>query len=93
MLASSGANSATGRRRSSTDMNGLPPVVTLMMQPVSARRRGRMRAKASGDWSGRPVSGSRAWTCRIAAPARAARTPSATISSGVTGKCGDIDGV
>ena len=67
-------------------------MVTLITAPV-ALSPGRIRPKASTDWSGRPVRGSRAWTCRIAAPASAARRPSATISSGVTGRCGDIEGV
>ena len=50
-------------------------------------------AKASGVWSGRPSFGSRACRCTIAAPASAAPIAASAISSGVTGRCGDIDGV
>ncbi len=42
--------------------------------------------KASGDWSGWPVSGLRAWRCTIAAPASAAPIAASAISSGVTGR-------
>ena len=55
--------------------------------------RGRNGAKASGVWSGWPVCGSRACRCTIAAPASAAPIAASAISSGVTGRCGDIDGV
>ena len=50
-------------------------------------------AKASGDWSGFPVFGSRAWTCTKAAPASAAPIAASAISSAVIGKYGDIEGV
>src|SRR5262245_53421871 len=53
-------------------------------------RKGR---NVSGLWSGRPSFGSRAWRWMIAAPASAAPMAASAISSGVTGRCGDIDGV
>src|SRR5882757_1534036 len=55
-----------------------------------ARRNG---SKASGDWSGRPSCGLRAWRCTIAAPASAAPNADSAISAAVTGRWGDIDGV
>ena len=47
----------------------------------------------SGSAVGRPFSGSRAWRCRIDAPASAAAIASAAIWSGVTGRYGLIVGV
>jgi hypothetical protein len=55
--------------------------------------RGRKRPKASGDWSGRPVSGLRACRWTIAAPASAAPIAASAICSGVIGRCGDMVGV
>src|SRR5712671_969828 len=55
-----------------------------------ARRNG---SNASGDWSGRPSCGLRAWRCTIAAPASAAPNADSAISAAVTGRWGDIDGV
>ena len=49
--------------------------------------------KTSGSGVGRPSFGSRACKWRIEAPASAAATPSAAISSGVIGRCGDMVGV
>ena len=49
--------------------------------------------KFSGRAEGRPVRGSRACRCRIAAPASAAPMDCSAIWSGVTGRCGDMDGV
>jgi hypothetical protein len=49
--------------------------------------------KTSGSWVGRPSSGSRACRWRIAAPASAAPIAASAISSGVTGRWGDMDGV
>ena len=49
--------------------------------------------QVSGSPDGLPFSGSRAWRCRIAAPASAASIAWWAMSSGVTGRCGDIDGV
>src|SRR5262249_30706587 len=60
---------------------------------VPCLMRGRKRPKASGVWSGWPVSGLRAWRCRIEAPASAATRASRVISSGVMGRCGDMVGV
>ncbi len=74
-------------------MNGLPPVVMLITALVCCFTRGRKRAKASGVWSGLPVSGSRACRWTIAAPASAAPTASAVIWSGVIGRWGDMEGV
>ena len=91
--ATSGLKVAAGFTRSSTVMNGLPPVVMLITALVCCLMRGRKRAKASGVWSGRPFSGLRAWRCSTAAPASAAANASLTISSGVIGRYGDIEGV
>jgi hypothetical protein len=54
------------------------------------RRKG---SKASGLWSGRPSTGLRACRCTIAAPASAAPSALSAISSAVTGRCGDMEGV
>ncbi len=50
-------------------------------------------SKASGLWSGRPSTGLRACRWTIAAPAYAAPSALSAISSAVTGRCGDIEGV
>src|SRR5579883_2705075 len=92
-LATSGLSVAAGIARSSTRMVGAPPEVRLITALVRCLMRGRKRPNASGDWSGRPVSGLRACRCTMAAPASEAPTAASTISSGVTGRCGDIDGV
>ena len=49
--------------------------------------------KASGRWSGAPVTGSRACKWTMAAPASAAPMAASAISAAVTGRCGDIEGV
>ena len=46
-------------------------------------------ANRSSDWSGLPVSGSRACRWTIAAPASAAPIAASAISSAVIGRCGD----
>src|SRR3954447_13686425 len=91
--ATSGFNSAAGRSRSSTVMYGAPPVVRLMTQSVRCLITFRNGWKASGVWSGLPVSGLRACRWTMAAPASAAPIAASAISSGVTGRCGDMDGV
>src|SRR5215216_5801072 len=74
-------------------MVGAPPVVMLITQSERCLITFRNGANASGDWSGLPVCGSRAWRCTIAAPASAAPMAASAISSGVIGRYGDIDGV
>ena len=74
-------------------MVGAPPVVMLITQSLRRRTTGRIFPNASGDWSGWPVSGSRACRWTMAAPASAAPMAASAICSGVTGKYGDIDGV
>ncbi len=74
-------------------MNGLPPVVMLIAALVCCLMRERKRPNASGVWSGRPLSGLRACRWITEAPASAAASELAMISSGVIGRCGDIDGV
>ena len=91
--ATSGAKVAAGRTRSSTPMVGAPPVVMLITQSERCLMTWRNGAKASGRWSGRPVSGSRACRWTIAAPASAAPIAASAISCAVIGRCGDIDGV
>src|SRR4051812_34388589 len=91
--ATSGLKVAAGSKRSSTVMPGAPPVVRFTTQPERCLMRGRKRAKASGVWSGLPVSGLRACRWTMAAPASAAPTAASAISSGVTGRCGDMEGV
>ena len=91
--ATSGLKVAAGSKRSSTVMPGAPPVVRFTTQSERCLMTGRKRPKASGVWSGRPVSGLRACRWTIAAPASAAPTAASAISSGVTGRCGDIEGV
>src|ERR1700687_1651692 len=92
-LATSGLNAAAGITRSSTRIVGEPPEVRLMTALVRCLMRGRKRPKASGDWSGRPVSGLRACKWMIAAPASAAPIAASAICSGVIGRCGDMVGV
>src|SRR3954452_3860062 len=92
-LASSGLKVAAGRTRSSIVIVGAPPVVMLTTQPERCLTTGRKRANASGVWSGRPSPGSRACRWTIAAPASAAPTAASAICSGVTGRCGDMEGV
>ena len=91
--ASSGLNRAAGCMRSSTVMCGEPPVVMLMTASVLRLSLSRIGAKCSGSWEGRPSLGSRACMCTIAAPASAAPMAASAISSGETGRYGDMDGV
>ena len=70
-----------------------PPVDTLSTASQALAIRGMNSRKSSGRASGRPVTGSRAWRWMIAAPARAASIAAPAISSGVTGRWGDIVGV
>src|SRR5437870_5455958 len=65
----------------------------LTTAPVDCLIRGRNCMNTSGSGVGRPSFGSRAWRCRIAAPASAAAIASRAISSGVSGRCGLIVGV
>ncbi len=69
---SSGENRRAAAVRSSSDMPCPPPVVMLMTASQRERISGRNCANTSGSGDGRPVSGSRAWRCRIVAPASAA---------------------
>src|SRR5438105_15785100 len=65
----------------------------LTTAPVDCLIRGRNCMNTSGSGVGRPSFGSRAWRCKIAAPASAAAIASRAISSGVSGRCGLIVGV
>src|SRR5713101_4851702 len=65
----------------------------LTTAPVDCLIRGRNCMNTSGSGVGRPSFGSRAWRCRIAAPASAAAIASRAISSGVSGRYGLIVGV
>src|SRR6202000_2844286 len=69
-----------------------PPVVMLTTASQREWISGRNWANTSGSGVGRPVSGSRACRCRIAAPACAAATAWSAISPGVTGSWSDGDG-
>jgi hypothetical protein len=89
----SGRNSAAGSTRSSMVIVAAPPVVMFTMTALRSRMLLRNGANAAALWSGRPSRGSRACRCTIAAPASAAPTAASAISSGVMGRCGDIDGV
>src|SRR5262245_55754843 len=92
-LATSGLSVRAGPARSATAIVAAPPLVRLITTFDACLMRGRNFANASGVWSGAPVFGSRACRCTIAAPASAAPMAASAIWSGVTGKCGDIDGV
>jgi len=91
--ATSGENFSEGCILSSIVIVGDPPLVKFSTAFVLALICGKNFWNASGDWSGFPVWGSRAWRWIIAAPASAAPTAASTISSGVIGKWGDIEGV
>src|SRR5712691_1269889 len=91
--ATSGLSCSAGCRRSSIVMVGAPPVVRLMTTFEAALIFGRKRMNIFGSCVGRPSAGSRACRWTIAAPACAAPIAPSAISSGVTGRCGDIDGV
>src|SRR5713101_7168802 len=91
--ATSGFNCSAGCSRSSMLIVGAPPVVRLMTTSEAALIFGRKRMNIFGSCVGRPSVGSRACRCTIAAPACAAPIAPSAISSGVTGRCGDIVGV
>jgi hypothetical protein len=92
-LASSGLKTDAGSMRSSTVMCGDPPVVMLMTALVLALSLARIGSKWAGSWDGRPSLGSRACMWTMAAPASAAPMAASAISSALTGRWGDIDGV
>src|SRR5690242_308506 len=85
---SSGWKRVAAAARSSRVIVTLPPVVMLITASVAALIWGRNWPKTSGSAVGLPVSGSRAWRWRIAAPASAAAIACAAICSGVVGRCG-----
>src|SRR5882672_7859658 len=91
--ATSGLSCSAGCSRSSTVMVGAPPVVRLMTTFDAALILGRKRMNIFGSCVGRPSAGSRACRCTMAAPACAAPIAPSAISSGDTGRCGDIVGV
>eukprot|EP01037_Dinobryon_pediforme_P028308 gene28308-31526_t len=73
-------------RRSSSVIFTLPPVVMFTTASQFCLMRGRNWANTAGSGVGRPSFGSRAWRCRIAAPASAAAIDCSAISSGVIGR-------
>ncbi len=89
----SGSARSGAASRWSSVISDEPPVVMLITASVACLMRGRNCMNTSGSAVGRPSPGSRACRCRIEAPASAAAIASAAIWSGVTGRCGDIDGV
>src|SRR5687768_9260158 len=74
--------------------SAVAPIEQDMLMTASHRERmaGRKPCHTAGSLVGRPSCGSRAWKCRMAAPALAASTDCSIICSAVTGRCGDIDG-
>ena len=82
----SGSARSGAASRSSSVISDEPPVVMLITASVACLMRGRNCMNTSGSAVGRPFSGSRAWRCRIDAPASAAAIASAAIWSGVTGR-------
>ena len=84
--ATSGLKVVQGRKRSSMPMVGAPPVVMLITALVRCLITFRNGSKASGDWSGLPSTGFRAWTWTSAAPASAAPMAASAISLAVMGK-------
>src|SRR5437879_5474107 len=91
--ATSGLSCSAGCSRSSMLIVGAPPVVRLMTTFEAALIFGRNCRNTFGSCVGLPSFGSRACRCTIAAPALAAPIAASAISSGVTGRWGDIDGV
>src|SRR4030095_7390564 len=91
--ATSGFNCSAGCSRSSIVMVAAPPVVKLSTTLERRLLSGANSRKYLVSLVGGPSPGSRACRCTIAAPASAAATAASAISCGVTGKCGDIDGV
>src|SRR5712691_6576896 len=91
--ATSGLSRSAGCSRSSMLIVGAPPVVRLRTTSQAALIFGRNCLNTSGSCVGLPSFGLRACRCTIAAPALAAPIAPAAISSGVTGRCGDMLGV
>src|SRR5271156_1149185 len=91
--ATSGLKRTAGWMRSCTGIQGAPPVVRLITASVRCLITLRKGSNRCGDWSGAPVSGLRACRWMIAAPASLALMAASAISSAVTGRLGDIDGV
>src|SRR6267143_3599003 len=91
--ATSGFRRSAGCSRSSMLMVGAPPVVRLTTTSEAALIFGRNCLKTAGSCVGLPSFGFRACRCTIAAPALAAPIAPAAISSGVTGRYGDMLGV
>src|ERR1700742_2206502 len=91
--ATSGLKRTAGWMRSWIGIHGAPPVVRLMTASLRCLITFRNGSNSAGVWSGAPVSGLRACRWMIAAPASAALIAASAISSGVTGRFGDIDGV
>src|SRR5215468_6961290 len=89
----SGLKMAAGAARCSTVIPIPPPVVMFTTQPDRCLITLRNGANASGDWSGLPSLGLRAWRCTMAAPASAAPIAASAISSAVIGRWGDMEGV
>src|SRR4051812_9182255 len=90
---SSGLAASTPASRCSTLMPVPPPLERLTTTSLASLMRVTYSTKRSGSGVGRPSRGSRACRWTTAAPASAAASESSTISSGVTGRGGDIVGV
>src|SRR3989442_14018338 len=91
--ATSGFRRSAGCSRSSMLMVGAPPVVKLTTTSEAALIFGRNCLNTAGSCVGLPSFGLRACRCTIAAPACAAPIAASAISSGVTGRYGDMLGV
>src|SRR5688572_17852623 len=91
--ATSGLSTSAGCRRSSMLMVGAPPVVKLSTTSLAARIFAPNCRNSAGSCVGLPSAGLRACRCTIAAPACAAPIAASAISSGVTGRYGDMLGV
>jgi len=89
----SGRAASAAASRSSRLIPWPPPVVMFTNASVACLIRGRNCMNRAGSGVGRPSAGSRACRWRMAAPASAAAIACRAISSGVTGRCGDIEGV
>ena len=90
---SSGRATLMISNRSSTVIPVPPPLVMLTTASVFALMGLRYSENTAGSGVGRPSRGSRACRWMTAAPASTAATDSATTSSTVNGRCGDIVGV
>src|SRR5512134_3631525 len=91
--ATSGLSCSAGCRRSSIVIVAAPPVVKLSTTSLAALIFVANWRKSSGSCVGLPSFGLRACRCTIAAPALAASIDACAISSGVTGRYGDMLGV